>query len=144
MYMASSCDEREAVISLMSYLLECGDKYISQMSHGALTSKYEGMKGTTDISKKWMEQFAKGLAEREETLKTYEHFDKNLLQKIRDYVNDPETIWDCPAASTTWTGVKDFYRVCDYSQPPATALSAGREAFKTAIATYNDLYVHVD
>jgi hypothetical protein len=141
MYMASSCDEREAVVSLMSYLLECGDKYVSQMSHGALTSKFEGMKGTTDISKKWMEQFAKGLAEREETLKDYDHFDKVHMDKVRVYNDDAKTVWDCPAGSSTWVGVKDFYRVCDYTQPPATALVAGREAFKTAIATYNNLYV---
>ena len=141
MYMASSCDEREAVISLMSYLLECGDKYVSQMSHGALTSKFEGMKGTTEISKKWMEQFAKGLAEREETLKDYDHFDKAHMAKVRAYNDDPKTVWDCPAGSSTWVNVKDFYRVCDYTQPPATALAAGREAFKTAIDTYNSLYV---
>ena len=141
MYMASSCDEREAVISLMSYLLECGDKYVSQMSHGALTSTYEGMKGSTEHSKKWMEQFAKGLAEREVTLADYDHFDKNHMAKVRAYNDDPKTVWDCPAGSSTWTGVTDFYRVCTYSDPPATALAAGRETFKTQIATYNDLYV---
>ena len=137
MYMASSCDEREAVISLMSYLLECGEKYISQMSHGALTSKYEGMKGSTELSKKWMDQFAIGLAEREEKLADTDHFDKAYMSKLYNYVTN-DTKWEL---SGTYVDVKDFCRVCTFSDPPATAMAAGREKYKTAIETYNKLYV---
>jgi hypothetical protein len=141
MYMAASCDEREAVISLMGYLLQCGIKYCADMSHGGVTSKFEGVKGSTELSKKWLDQFKIGLAEREEALKDLEHFDKAYMAKLQAFAYDAKTIWDCPAGSSTWTGVKDFYRVCTYSDPPATALAAGREAFKTAIETYNNLYV---
>ena len=140
MYMASSCDEREAVISLMSYLLQCGDKYIAQMSHGARTSKFEGIKGSTEHSKKYLEQFNKGIAEREDTLKTdaYDHLDKDLMAKIYTYLNT-ECQWEL---RRTFVNVKQFTNVCTFSDPPATALAAGRETFKTAIATYNSLYVY--
>ena len=140
MYMASSCDEREAVISLMSYLLECGDKYISQMSGGSVTSPFTGITGATEHSKAYLDTFNAGVAQRAEDLKTdaYEHYDAAIMAKAYNYVMK-EADWDI---YRTFVNVKDFTRVCAFSDPPATALSAGRETYKTAIDTYNSLYVH--
>jgi len=141
MYMAASCDEREATVSLLSYLLECGDKYVAEMSGGSITSQFKGVTGACELSKKWLDQFNKGVAERADALKNdekYEHYDKDLMAKYYNYVMK-EATWDI---YRTFTSVSDFVRVCTFSDPPATALSAGREKFKTQIKTYNDLYVY--
>ena len=141
MYMASSCDEREAVISLMSYMLEAGDKYISMLSGGTVSSAFTGITGAIEHSKKWLDQFTKACTvDREAAKADLDHFDAAIMTKLNQRLDDPNTFWVGWSANQC-VDVKDFCRVCTFSDPPATAMSAGREKFKTAIATYNSLYV---
>ena len=141
MYMASSCDEREATISLISYLLECGDKYISMLSGGTVSSSFAGVTGATELSKKWVDQFTKACTEDREAAKAeLDHFDAAIMTKLNQRLDDPKTEWKGWSANQC-VDVKDFCRVCTFSDPPATAMSAGREKYKTAIEKYNSLYV---
>ena len=137
MYMASSCDEREAVISLMSYILEAGDKYMSMLSGGVIKSAFTGITGECEHSVKWLNQFAKACSvDRAAERKECKHYDAAIMKKVNEYLNDPNTTWSAWGAYQC-VDVKEFTRVCTFSDPPATALSAGREAYKTMIEKYN-------
>ena len=140
MYMASTCDEREAVISLMSYMLEAGDKYMSMLSGGVVKSAFTGITGACEQSRKWLDQFTKACTvDRVTDLKECKHYDAAVMKKLNEYMNDPLTEWSAWSANQC-IGVKDFTRVCIFSDPPEIALAAGREAYKTMIEKHNSHY----
>ena len=141
MYMASTCDEREAVISLMSYILEAGDKYMSMLSGGVIKSAFTGITGECEHSVKWLNQFAKACSvDRAADLKECKHYDAAIMKKVNEYLNDPKTVLSTWSANQC-INVKDFTRICTFSDPPEIALAAGREAYKTMIEKYNSHYV---
>ena len=85
-HMAASCNEREAVIDMLSYLLKCGLKYVSDYSLGTVDCEYEGLQGSCEYSKKCLEALAKINANRTKKLKALgSSYDKAYVTKINNY-----------------------------------------------------------
>ena len=137
--MLKSCDEREAVVDLMCYILQCGDKYMSMLSNGDLTSKYEGIKGLTVQSKAWLEKFTAACEVRAAEIATIEDYSPELVKKIDEYYKK------CKITQYyTFTGVTEAYRNTSILQknPPASAVEQIKEKYKTEIEKYNSLYIY--
>lgn len=53
----SCCDEREAAMSLLQYILRVGLRYMSEFSNGIYACDYEGIRGVTEYSLGWRKNF---------------------------------------------------------------------------------------
>jgi len=137
-HMASSCDEREAAVDMMAYLLKCGLKYVSDFSLGAVKCDYVGMQGKCELSKKWMEAFKTVCENRAADVKQIENYDEELVAKINEYLSDKGHY-----IFGTYTGIKT--RLDQYSDitklPPASSIPAIREKYQAALDTYNSTYI---
>ncbi|MBQ8358842.1 MAG: extracellular solute-binding protein, partial [Oscillospiraceae bacterium] len=136
-FMISSCDEREATVDLMAYILKVGLKYISDFSLGTVECEYAGMQGKSELSKTWKENFATVCADRAAAIKEIENYDAELVAKENAYL----------AGNQLYVGMNmtSFTAVTRYSEitklPPASSIPAIRAKYEAAIKTYNDTYV---
>jgi len=132
-----SCDEREAVIDLLCYVLKCGLKYRSDFSLGALECDYVGIQGKSELSKKWKEAFAKVCEDRANDIKEVANYDEDLIKKI--YESFEGAVWHCNASYTKVTRLDGYSEVTKL--PPASAVAAIKEKYEASLKTYNELYI---
>ena len=140
-HILKSCDVREAVVDMLCYVLQCGDYYMGQMSGGDYKPKFEGLKGTCEYSKTYIEYFGEVLKTRKELYDSYVaggDFDPTLYAKIEEFYKK------CTYTQYfTFTGVTECYRETSTVQknPAATAVETIKAKYKEAIDKYNSLYV---
>lgn len=133
----TTCDEREAAVDLLAYLLQCGMKYVSDYSLGAVECEYEGIQGSCDLSKQWKQAFAKVCADRSADANEIRNYDKAYVTKINTYLSDKDKyISGTYADVSALTGYAEIIQM-----PPAFSIPAIREKYQKALDTYNDLYV---
>ena len=135
--LASACDEREAAVDLLAYLLKCGLKYVSDFSLGAVESNYVGVQGKCELSKKWKEAFAKVCETRAADIKNIEDYDEELIKKI--YESFEGASW---YVYQTFTNVSDPTTYSEVTKlPPASSIPTIKEKYQAKLDTYNDLYI---
>ena len=132
----ASCDEREAAVDMLVYLLKVGQKYISDFSLGAVECNYAGMQGKCDLSKKWMEAFAKVCADRAEAIKNVENYDEELIKKC--YERFDECTWICYKPYTNVTDPASFPE--SIKMPPTSSIPTIKNKFQGQLEAYNQLY----
>jgi len=137
MSIMNSCDEDEAVVALMSYILKVGMRYMSDYSVGLYNCTYEGIRGASDYSKGWKKNFEKNLEKRRADFaeigedwdqETYEKMVKDLFSADKYY------------AKRTYFGQELSTDEDTSAMPPASAipiLAAGQNAW---INKYNSMY----
>jgi len=76
------CDQREAAVDMLTYILKCGMKYISDFSAGFIKCDYPGIQGSCQQSQQWLTAFREVCTKR----------DKELLQLRHDYIYDEKDI----------------------------------------------------
>lgn len=134
--LAASCDEREAALDMLAYVLQCGMKYMSDFSMGLVPCNYPGVQGTCDKSAQWKNAFAKVCEERVEAYKKLPTDDVEYLKAINAYVYSQSM-----RASGTYT---EIVPLTGYSEivnmPPASSISAIKEKYQAALDKYNDRY----
>jgi len=136
-YMASSCDEREAAVDLLAYLLKCGLKYISDFSLGAVKCDYVGMQGKCDLSKKWMEAFKKVCEDRAAAVKEIENYDEELVAKINTYlVGEGLAVNYNVSKVAVLSGYAEIINL-----PPASSIPIIKQKYQAALDAYNDTYI---
>jgi len=133
--MCAGCDEREATVDLLAYILKCGLKYMSDFSLGDYKCDYVGMQGKCDLSKTWMEAFKKVCEDRAVKLKEVENYDKDLIAKIYEEIG--QYSWKM---YKTYTGVNVKFKEIG-TLPPASAIPAMREKLQGQLDKYNELYI---
>ena len=132
-----SCDEREASIDLMRYLLKCGMKYMSDFSLGAVECDYVGIQGKCDLSKAWKEAFAKVCSDRAAAVKEIENYDEELIKKIYESFEGAE--WYCNQKYSNVTQLDSYSEITKL--PPASSIPAIKEKYQAALDVYNDTYI---
>ena len=136
-HMASSCDEREAAVDLLAYLLKCGLKYISDFSLGAVKCDYVGMQGKCDLSKKWMEAFKKVCDDRAAAVKKIENYDEELVAKINTYLAGEDLAVNYNVSKVTvLSGYAEIINL-----PPASSIPIIKQKYQAALDAYNDTYI---
>ena len=132
----SSCDENEATLALMTYLLRVGMRYMSDFSLGMYKCDYEGMRGASVYSKGWKDNFEQILADRQETFDTIEDWDQEMYEKMikdiadssgfigRYYANQPQPKYGVPLL------------------PPASEIPIRAQEWEAWAETYNERYAN--
>ena len=82
----TSCDENEATISLMHYILRVGMRYISDFSLGLYKCNYEGIRGASKYAHGWKQNFEAIVADRQAAFDELEGWDQELYQKMQDTI----------------------------------------------------------
>ena len=136
-HMATSCDEREATVDLLAYLLKCGLKYISDFSLGAVKCDYVGMQGKCDLSKKWMEAFKKVCDDRAANIKEIENYDEELVANINEYLADKGLVTNTVISKITV--LSKFKEITQL--PPASSIPIIKQKYQAELDAYNDTYI---
>lgn len=76
------CNQREAAVDMLAYMLKCGMKYISDCSAGFIKCDYPGIQGSCQWSQQWLTAFREVCNKR----------DKELRQLRHDYIYDEKEI----------------------------------------------------
>ncbi len=137
MSVLSSCDETEATLALMAYILRVGMRYMSDYSVGLYECNYEGMRGASVYSKGWKENFAVTVADRQEQFNDIEDWDQECYAKmIKDIANSKGYI----GRSYAGTAMEDGNE--DKELPPASSLPILAQRHENWVNTYNSLYAN--
>lgn len=144
MFMLNATDEREATLSLVKYILECGQKYCEMLSNGVVKTKFKGLTGASDVSKAYLEKFTAACEDRKEQLKAIDWYDAKLVEAYYKFFADSKTVHEGGFfyADVSGQSKGDWFRYANISkEPPATSIVGAQEQWKTAIRKYNSLYV---
>jgi len=136
-HMVSSCDDREAAVDLMAYLLKVGLKYISDYSLGAVKCDYVGMQGKSDLSKTWMAAFKKVCDDRAAAIKEIENYDEELVAKINEYLTGKGLY--VYKVHNKVTQPNSFAEVTKL--PPASSIPVIKQKYQAQIDAYNSTYI---
>ena len=140
MHLAASCDEREAAVDCMAYLLKCGLKYISDFSLGDVKCDYAGVLGTCEYSKTWKENFAKVCEKRaaDYTAITDEKdYASAHIAKLNEFLSDREKY--CWGDYTKVTQLTSFPEIT--KMPPASSIPAIKQKYQNMLDAYNNTYI---
>ncbi len=138
MSILTTCDEPEATLSLMTYILRVGMRYMNDYSLGLYKCSYEGMRGATDYSAGWIDNFAWVVEERQAEFATLqEDWDQEMYEKM---LKDLQTTTDIsifryyPGGVTTVDENKNL--------PAASAFPLDLQKYKTFVDNYNNMYAN--
>ena len=136
MSILTSCDEPEATLSLMTYILRVGMRYMDEFSLGLFQCDYEGMRGATEYSAGWKENFAYIIEERVAEFEALSDWDQELYEKMmadilssKGFIGKTYAGYNSEVAGTS-------------TLPPASRLPLLAEAQQAAVDKYNNLYAN--
>ena len=132
----TTCDENEAALSLLTYILRVGMRYMSEYSCGLFGCSYEGIRGVTEYSLGWRQNFQDVCEERLENFEALEDWDQELWDMMY------EDILTCKPKIPMWYPDLGTSSGDTSELPPASKLPiilADTEAFVDA---YNSMYVN--
>jgi len=136
-HLASSCDEREAAVDMLAYLLKCGLKYISDFSLGAVKCDYVGMQGKCDLSKIWMAAFKKVCDDRAAAIKEIENYDEELVAKINESLaGNGLYVYKTHNKVTQPNSFAEVTKL-----PPASSIPVIKQKYQAQIDAYNSTYI---
>lgn len=136
--LASTCDERAAAVDMLSYLLKCGMKYMSDCSLGTVKCDYEGILGISALSAEFMKAFTKLCESRAEDVKKITNYDEELIAKIYESFLGAE--W---YTYQTYTGVTLLTSYSEITQMlPESAIPAVKPKYEADIQKYNETYIN--
>jgi len=144
MFMLKASDDREATLSLVKYILECGQKYCEMLSNGVVKTKFAGLQGKSEVSKAYLDAFTKACENRKEQLKEIDWYDAKLVEAYYKFFAESTTSHTGGHfyADVSGQSKGDWFRYSGIAKdPPATSIVGAREQYKTAIEKYNKLYV---
>lgn len=134
----STCDEPEAALSLLTYILRVGMRYMSEFSCGLYGCNYEGIRGVTAYSLGWRENFQEIVEQRQADFEALEEWDQDLFNKMyEDVLNSPGMIGRYYPGWETFT---DSSATDDL--PPASAFPILYEKNRVFAENYNKNYLN--
>ncbi len=141
MSIPKNCDESEAVLSLMSYILKCGLKYMEDFSVGLFETEFEGIQGASKYSKDWKEIFDMVVAERKTEFAALD-FDMELYNKTVAALNEGTQVMgrEYAGLQNPWIGSGEYKVI--RTTPPASSLAVIKQLMQADIDKYNDQYVN--
>ena len=136
MSIMSSCDEPEATLSLICYMMKVGMRYMADFSCGLYKCTYEGMRGTTEYSKAFLTRLAELNEERRAEFYEIEDWDQELYeQMVEEILTSPGYVQKRYSGEVQiGNSIKEL--------PPASSIPLLAETQKAWIKKYNELYVN--
>ena len=136
--MMVSCDEEEATMALLCYILKVGMRtWMSDYSCGLYKCTYEGMRGASEYSKAWLELFKEALEERRAEFAEIPDWDQETYAKM------VEEVLTAPAyVQKRYTGMNFGYNSAINTMPPASSLPIVEQSENAWISKYNSLYAN--
>jgi len=137
-----SCDENEATIALMNYILRVGMRYMSDFSLGLYKCNYEGIRGASKFAHDWKQNFEKIVADRQEAFDNLEGWDQEMYQKMQDAVLSGDTVHYVSLTFPNMVGeaTKNGEQT---TMPPASSMPIIATREEGWIAEYNNLFAKV-
>ena len=135
----SSCDENEATIALMNYILRVGMRYMSDFSLGLYKCNYEGIRGASRYAHGWKQNFEDVVATRQENFDALEGWDQELYQKLQDTILSADTIHYVTLTFPNEDG-NGINNNESNKMPPASSMPIIAAREEAWIQEYNDLY----
>ena len=142
MHLLKSCDEDEAVMDLICFILRCGMKYLEDYSLGLVETDYEGITGASDYSAKWLKKFEAVCSKREKDLAKLEDYDEEYVKSLLDYEANATSY----ASGAAYIGTQNYFEWTNpkfasvIEVPPASSIPLIRSAVESMVQQYNDLY----
>ena len=137
MSILTSCDEPEATLDLMTYILRVGMRYMDEFSLGLFQCNYEGMRGASEYSAGWKENFAYVIEERVAEFEAIEDWDQEMYEKM---------VADIFAAKgfigRSYAGYSVSLSKDEGALPPASKRPLLVAAQQAAVDKYNNLYAN--
>lgn len=134
MSIMSSCDEQEATMALVCYMMKVGMRYMSDFSCGLYKCSYEGMRGASDYSKAYLVRLAEIIEERRAEFSELEGWDQANYEKFVSDVLKADTI-----VRRRYTGDTNLGSELS-TMPPASSLPVVAQQQNAWITKYNSLY----
>ena len=134
----STCDENEATLSLLSYILKVGMRYMSDFSLGLYKCEYESIRGACDYSATWKEYFKEVCEYRVEDFEAIEEYWDNdyFVKMMGDMFTKPGFF------SRSYPGMEVKISEETDKMPPASAIPLIKAAYEAACNTFNSLYAY--
>ena len=138
MSMMSSCDEEEATMALICYILKVGMRtWMSDFSCGLYKCTYEGLRGASAYSRDFKAAFNELLEERRAEFAEIEDWDQATYAKM------VEEVLTAPAyVQKRYTGFNYGFNKAINTMPPASSLPIVAQSENAWIAKYNSLYAN--
>ena len=137
MSMMSSCDEPEATLSLICYMMKVGLRYMSDFSCGLYKCSFEGMRGASEFSKGYLDRLNNEIVpERRAEFAELEGWDQTLYEKMVSDVLKSDTI-----VRRRYTGDENLGSELS-TMPPASSLPVVAKKQNAWITKYNSLYAN--
>jgi len=137
-HITSTCDEREATMDMLIYLLKCGQKYVSDFSLGSVKCDYVGIQGKCDLSKQWKEAFTKVCADRAKAIKKIDTYDEEYVSRMNEYLSVRKKY-----VGLSSLNIKGLGGYTEFTQmPPASAIPVVKPAYQAQLDVYNQTYVN--
>ena len=130
----SSCDEREATMALICYMMKVGMRYMSDFSCGLYKCDYEAMRGASEYSKAYLVRLNEIIEERRAEFAEIEDWDQETYEKMVSEMLTSDTI-----VRRRYTGKKNLDKALA-EMPPASSLPLAAATQKAWITKYNSLY----
>lgn len=134
MSIMSSCDEPEATLSLICYMMKVGMRYMADFSCGLYKCSYEGMRGSSEYSKAYLTRLAELLEERRAMFAEITDWDQDVYaQMVEDVLTAPGYVQKRYSGQVQISDkIKEL--------PPASSIPLLAQSQKAWILKYNELY----
>lgn len=139
MSFVSTCDESEATLTLMKYILRVGMRYMAEYSCGLFGCEYEGIRGVSEYSKGWKPNFYNEVVERKEEFDNLADWNQKLFDKmLEDLIASNGRIGKTyPNVTVGSTTVEVWQEL-----PPASALPQQAQKEDAGAEIYNEQYAN--
>jgi hypothetical protein len=135
----SSCDEPEAALALLNYILRVGMRYMSDYSLGLYKCNYEGIRGATAYSQAWKNKITDMIAQRQAEFDKLTDWDHERYLKTQTYILGAERQFPTCKYPAEWS-VNPRPADPNLTIPP-TSVEYFIILEKAWIEVYNELYV---
>ena len=132
--MMSSCDEPEATLALICYLMKVGMRYMSDYSCGLYKCTFDGIQGACQYSKDYLKRQAEVIEERRADFAEIEDWDQSLYEQMVADVLKSDTI-----VRRRYAGKQNLNSALS-QMPPASSIPLAAQTQKAWIEKYNSLY----
>lgn len=138
MSIMSSCDEEEATMALICYILKVGMRtWMSDYSCGLFKCTYEGLRGASKYAKEWKKAFNEGMEDRRIEFNDIPDWDQETYAKmVNEVLSAPNYV------QKRYTGMPFGFGDSLSTLPPASALPQVAKSENAWISKYNSLYAN--
>ena len=137
MSILTSCDEPEATMSLLSYILKVGQRCMAEWSVGLFECEYEGLRAVTEYGQYFMEYFNDCVVDRTEEFAELEDWDQEFYEIMVKDLQSRKRVYYRHYLPENPVITADVAKL-----PTASAMPQIEAVFQAYCEKYNSLYAN--